>query len=150
MAHLKMTLIGNIGRDAEIRQVGNNYVISFSVAHSVKRKDANNVEITQTTWVNCNYWKDSMDKTKIAQYLKKGTQVFVEGAPTARAYTKSNGEIEASFECRVSEIQLLGGPKDSNEGSYYAQQSNNTSPSHTTPAQPQTTPSSSPDDDLPF
>ena len=109
MSYLKMTIIGNLGRDAEIREVGTNRVISFSVAHSEKYRDrTTNLPVERTTWVNCSYWRDP-DKIGVAQYLKKGTQVYIEGTPTVRTYTNNQGQPAASLECRVSELRLLGG-----------------------------------------
>jgi single-strand DNA-binding protein len=112
---LKMTLIGNIGKDAEIKEPSpGNFVITFNVAHTSKRRDKNSgVSIDTTTWVRCNYWR-KQDQLAIGNYLKKGTQVYVEGLPSCRAYTTQNGELAASMELLVNEVQLLGGPR--NEG----------------------------------
>ncbi len=46
------------------------------------------------------------------QYLKKGTQVYVEGTPDIRTYTTNDGRQGASLSLRVSSVQLLGGKTD--------------------------------------
>lgn len=112
---LKMTVIGNLGRDAEIREAGSARVISFAVAHSEKYRDRQtNMMVEKTVWVNCSYWRDP-DKTGVAQYLTKGKKVYVEGTPSSRAYTDRDGNMRASLDLRVLNLELLssageGGP----------------------------------------
>ncbi|MCS6904818.1 MAG: single-stranded DNA-binding protein [Bacteroidia bacterium] len=104
---LRLQVIGYIGRDAEVRDGGGNKVISFSVAHTEKYKDRNGVLQEKTTWVRCSYWRPP-DKIGVAEYLKKGTQVYVEGTPSVNSYINEENRVVASLECRVSSIQLLG------------------------------------------
>lgn len=103
---LKVFVIGHLGKDAVVNNVNGKSVINFSVAHSERWKDSGGVQHEKTTWVDCSMWRDS---TTVAQYLKKGTQVFVEGQPEARTYQKSDGTQAASLSVRVSNLQLLGG-----------------------------------------
>jgi len=104
---LKLEIIGNLGSDAVVRDVNNSKAISFSVAHSEKYKNAQGVEVENTTWVNCTIWKYQGQSVEIAKYLKKGTMVAVEGFPSVRGYQNQQGQIGASMECRVSFIKLL-------------------------------------------
>ena len=106
MSLLKMVIIGNLGRDATIRQVNDMYVVSFSVAHSVRTRTGE----TSTTWINCSWWHNK--EPKVAQYLKKGKQVYIEGTPSARLYTAQDGSARVSLDCRVSTLRLLGGKTD--------------------------------------
>jgi len=66
------TLIGNLGKDAEVKQFNDRYKISFSIATSEKRKNGD-----RTDWHNINYWSNS---NKVAEYLTKGKKVAVSGA----------------------------------------------------------------------
>jgi len=67
----KIQIVGNIGKDAEVRNLeGGKSVISFSVAVTEKYKDKET-----TTWFNCQKW----NAENIGQYLKQGTKVYVEG-----------------------------------------------------------------------
>lgn len=125
MSLLKMNIIGHLGQDAEVKEFSGNYVINFSVAHTSKRKGKNNEEISTTTWIRCSYWKDSQDKTKVANYLKKGTQVFVEGLPSAVHFSTNNGEVVSRLECRVYDLILLGSSKNSNLPSSEEESSSN-------------------------
>lgn len=111
---LKLTAIGNLGRDAEIRDVNGKRVINFSIAHSEKFKDQNGVQNERTTWVKCAMWRDA-DKTKVAQYLTKGTRVYVEGMPAVSAYISRDGESRASLELRVTNLELLGSKEESGQ-----------------------------------
>lgn len=141
---VKIEVIGRIGKDATVNQHNGKYVINFSVAHSEKYKDQNGVEVNKAVWVECAYWSEY---TRIAQYLTKGTQVYVEGQPEARSWTSNTGQHNASLGCRVRRIELLGS----------AQQQGTTTSDTTAniPTQPQaeSVPAPSPTesvDDLPF
>jgi single-strand DNA-binding protein len=101
---IKLTVIGNLGRDAIVRDVNGKSVISFSVAHTEKFKDVNGVQKEKTTWVECNYWSE---RTNLVPYIKKGNQVYVEGQPTIDVYDNKEGQKIASIKLRVTQIQLL-------------------------------------------
>lgn len=96
---LKIEIIGNIGNDAKIVQNNGAEFVSFSVAHSEKR---NEKEIT--TWVNV-----TTQNTKLAQYLTKGTKVYVRGNATLRAYQNDQHQPVASFNVFATEIEFCGG-----------------------------------------
>jgi len=108
---IKLFAIGNIGNDAEVKDINGRKVINFSVAHNEKYKDQNGVATSKTIWVRCNYWPES---TNVAAYLKKGTQVFVEGTPSVNAFETKDRVPGASLDLRVSRIELLGSPESSN------------------------------------
>ncbi|MFL5739566.1 MAG: single-stranded DNA-binding protein [Flavisolibacter sp.] len=102
---IKMQVIGNLGKDCVVNQVNGKNVINFTVAHTEKYRDSAGNNQEKTTWVDCAYWSD---KTGVAPYLQKGTQVFVEGSPEVRSFTRGDGTAGASLSLRVRDIQLLG------------------------------------------
>lgn len=102
---IKTILIGHLGRDAVVNDVSGYKVINFSVAHSEKYTDRNNVQQNKTLWVECSWWTE---KHNIVPYLKKGTQVFVEGRPDVRLFEYPNGGTGVSMTMRVQSVQLLG------------------------------------------
>ena len=102
---IKMQVIGNLGKDCVVNTVNGKNVINFTVAHTEKYRDSQGNNQEKTTWVDCAYWSD---KTGIAPYLQKGTQVFVEGNPEVRSFTRNDGTAGASLSLRVRDIQLLG------------------------------------------
>src|SRR5215212_4168594 len=115
---IKLQVIGNLGKDCIVNNVNGKTVINFSVAHTEKFRDAQGNQKDKTIWVECAYWSD---RTGIAPYLKKGTQVYVEGTPEVRTYPKNDGTTGVSLTLRVLSVQLLGGRGESNssgESSY--------------------------------
>ncbi len=114
---IKIQVIGNLGKDALTNSVNGKSVINFTVAHTERYKDASGMQKDKTIWVDCAYWTD---RTAVAPYLKKGTQVYVEGQPEVRSYTTQDGRTGATLTCRVSSVQLLGGGNrtDNNAGGY--------------------------------
>lgn len=110
---IKLQVIGNLGRDCVTNNVNGRTVMNFTVAHTEKFKDAQGNQQERTIWVDCAYWSD---RTAIAPYLKKGTQVYVEGAPEVRTYPKNDGTTGASLSLRVQNVQLLGSRPDNQGG----------------------------------
>lgn len=102
---IKLQVIGNLGKDCITNTVNGKSVINFSVAHTEKFRDSSGQQKEKTTWVECAYWTD---KTGIAPYLKKGTQVYAEGTPEVRNFTRNDGTAGASLTMRVFSVQLLG------------------------------------------
>jgi len=102
---IKLQIIGNLGKDCITNTVNGKNVINFNVAHTEKFKDAQGNQKDKTIWVECAYWTD---RTGIAPYLKKGTQVYAEGTPEVRTYPKNDGTTGVSLTLRVFSVQLLG------------------------------------------
>ena len=102
---IKLTAIGHLGRDAIVNSVNGKNVINFSVAHTQKVKDQQGNQKEQTIWIECGYWNES---AAVAPYLKKGTQVYVEGTPSVHSYTTKEGVQGTSIKLRVGLVQLLG------------------------------------------
>src|SRR5687768_4143071 len=147
---IKMQVIGNLGKDCVVNTVNGKNVINFTVAHTEKYKDSQGNQQEKTTWVDCAYWTD---RTAVAPYLVKGTQVFVEGTPEVRSFTRNDGTAGASLSMRVREVQLLGRKGEGGEGNSgggYGQQQPS---SYQQAPQRQSAPASGGDDmadDLPF
>lgn len=143
---IKMQVIGNLGKDCVVNTVNGKNVINFTVAHTEKYKDSQGNNQEKTTWVDCAYWTD---RTAIAPYLQRGTQVFAEGAPEVRSYTRNDGTAGASLSLRVREVQLLGRKGENTGGGTGYQESAPARQSQSSPAQQ---PAGIDDvaDDLPF
>jgi single-strand DNA-binding protein len=118
---IKLTAIGHIGKDSVVNMVNGRSAINFNVASTEKWKDAQGTGVEKTTWMSCSYWPE---KTGIAQYLKKGTQVYIEGTVEARVYNNDRGESVPQLQVKVFTVQLLGGKKEDNQ-----QPSQNSQPS---------------------
>ncbi|MEO7291727.1 MAG: single-stranded DNA-binding protein [Ginsengibacter sp.] len=103
---IKLQIVGNLGGDCIQKEVNGKTVINFNVAHTEKFKDAQGNLKERTTWVNCAYWTD---RTAVAQYLKKGKQIYAEGSPEADGYLNKENQPAATLRMRVQNLQLLGG-----------------------------------------
>lgn len=116
---IKLTAIGNLGKDAVLNNVNGKNVINFNVAHTERYKDAQGNQKDKTTWIDCSYWSE---KTGIAPYLKKGTSVYLEGQPDVRSYTAKDGTNGASLVLRVGLVQLLSKGSQSDDNAAQPQQ----------------------------
>jgi single-strand DNA-binding protein len=141
---IKMQVIGNLGKDCVTNLVNGKNVINFNVAHTEKFRDAKGEQKEKTVWVDCAYWTD---RTAIAPYLKKGTQVYVEGTPDLRTYQKTDGTQGVSLTLRVLSVQLLGNRASNEAGSHESYTGNSSSAMTGVPSAGEMT---APVDDLPF
>jgi len=142
---IKLQVIGNLGKDCIVNTVNGKNVINFTVAHTEKYRDSQGNNQERTTWVDCAYWTD---RTGISPYLTKGKQVYVEGNPEVRTFTRNDGTAGASLSLRVREVQLLGGRGDSGVPSSSMSGTESYSPSKT--SIPSAAHINEPVDDLPF
>ncbi|MEP7239125.1 MAG: single-stranded DNA-binding protein [Ferruginibacter sp.] len=150
---IKLFVIGHLGKDCSVNNVNGKTVINFNVAHTEKYKDSMGVQHEKTTWVECAYWTD---RTNIAPYLKKGTQVYAEGTPEVKSYQTQDGKQGVTLALRINNVQLLGTKNNSSDGNSGAEHTSSTTNNYNTPQTTERTPSVShneitePVDDLPF
>lgn len=71
----ELTLIGNLGKDADLKQIGDYHALQFSVA-TTERVKTNDV----TTWSNVTYWGKKEQLEKLSSHLKKGKKVMLRGS----------------------------------------------------------------------
>ncbi len=107
---IKLQVIGRLGKDCVVNTVNGKNVINFTVANTEKFRDSQGNNQERTTWVDCAYWTD---RTAIAPYLTKGTQVYVEGTPEVKTFSRQDGTPGASLTLRIRDVQLLGSKNDS-------------------------------------
>ena len=147
----KTTIIGHIGKDATVNDLGTNQVINFSVAVSESYTNkTTNEKVTKTTWYECAKWGNN---TAVAQYLKKGTQVYVEGTPTARAWQNEQGQVIPVLGITVFDLKLLSSGKTEDNSSATQPHNSNHSTKTPSPNQPNPAPMANNQDepdDLPF
>ena len=140
----KVTLIGNLGRDPEIRYTQAGVAVanlSIATSESWKGKDGQRQE--RTEWHRVVLW-DQL--AKIAeQYLTKGRQIYIEGRLQTRKWTGKEGEEKYVTEIRCDQLIMLGG--DRQEGQPRAEPA--TSPPDGPSGSP-IEPFQATDDDVPF
>lgn len=102
-------LIGNIGKDATVRNMDNGVIaINFPVAHNKNWRDKKTgAQRTKTTWVNCTIWKREGANLRILDFLKKGTLVEIEGTPFAKGYIQDDNSVKTEIRLNVSKTNIL-------------------------------------------
>ena len=114
----KVQLIGNVGKEPENRQVGDNVVIKFTVATTERFTDRNGQQVDNTEWHNVEYWSRNGG---ILQYLHKGTQVYVEGKLKTDSWQGQDGKTNYKTSIRAQVLQLLGGKPQGQQAQQYQQ-----------------------------
>jgi single-strand DNA-binding protein len=114
----KVLLLGNVGKDPEIRSTaGGMTVASFSLATADRAKDAQGNWTDKTEWHNLVCFQRTAEIVR--DYVKKGTQLFVEGKIQTRSWDdKESGQKKYRTEILVNELTLLGKPGEGGSGGY--------------------------------
>ena len=107
----KVIILGRCGKDPEVRMAGQNKVATFSVATGGKYKTKEGREVDDTAWHNIVAWRTSADI--VEKYIKKGSQVFIEGHISYRKYADKEGVERNITDIVVDKIELLGGKAES-------------------------------------
>ena len=141
----KVILIGRLGRDPEVRYMPNGEAVcNFSVATSESWKDSNGQKQERSEWHNITMYRKLAEIA--GQYLKKGSQVYLEGKIQTRKYEGKDGIERTAYEIIANEMKMLGGGNDRGQ---QAQAETPTPPRRQAPATP-TAPVEDIDDDVPF
>ena len=168
----KAMLIGNVGRDPEVRYLdgnsGNAKVATFTLATTERYRDRNGETRENTEWHNIVAWRNTADV--VERFVKKGTQLYIEGRIRTRSWDDQTGNKRYTTEIIADTLQLLGkkadNPAAAQPSGYQPQQPSYQAQQTSYQAQPQT-PSYAPqpaarpaaqpapeadipDDDLPF
>ena len=124
----KVMLIGNVGKDPEVRYLESNpqnpganpKVATFPLATSERFRDRSGEVRENTEWHNIVAWRNNADVAE--KFIRKGTQIYVEGRLRTRQWQDQSGNKRYTTEILADTIQLLGKrPDDSQPGAGYAQ-----------------------------
>ena len=148
----KVLLLGNVGKDPEIRSTaGGTIVASFSLATADRAKDQ------QGNWQDKTEWHNLVAFSRTAEivrdYVKKGTQLYIEGKIQTRSWDdKESGQKKYKTEILVNELTLLGAPGGRSEGGSggYSKSSTASFDQRTPSSQPDYADVGITDDDIPF
>ena len=102
----KVILIGNVGKDPETRKFADTMVCNLTLATTEKYKDKDGNLKDATEWHNLQIWGKLGEIAE--KYVKKGSQIYVEGKIKQRAYETEKGQKKYITEIIVSELKLLG------------------------------------------
>jgi single-strand DNA-binding protein len=108
----KVTLIGNLGADPEVRSTsGGNRVATFSLATSRSWTGTSGEKQEKTEWHRCVVWnsKSSQLADIVERYMKKGDKVYVEGRIEYRQWQDKENQTRYSTEINVRELIMLSG-----------------------------------------
>jgi single-strand DNA-binding protein len=148
----KVFLLGNVGKDPEMRSTaGGMTIANFTLATADRIKGADGQYTDRTEWHNLVAFQRTAEIVR--DYVKKGTQLFIEGRITNRSWDdKESGAKKYRTEILVNELTLLGKPGGGGEGGGGGYSKSSTTPyTATTPAAaPDYADQGITDDDIPF
>lgn len=111
----KVVLVGNLGQDPEIKYTSNGTAVcNMRLATTESYKDQTGNTVEKTEWHNLVAWARLAEICE--QYLKKGSQIYVEGSIQYRQYDDKDGNTRYATDIRVREMLMLGGRGDSSGG----------------------------------
>lgn len=146
MSFNKVILVGNVGKDPEIRRFENNIKASFSLATSETYTPKGGDKVTQTEWHNIVAWRRLAELSE--NYIRKGTQILVEGKLRYRSYDDRDGNKRYVVEVEAEAIQLLGRKPDGQNQSAGTQATQENSGSYSAPPQSSSSPENNISEDL--
>lgn len=116
----KVIIIGNLGRDPEMRySTSGNPMTSFSIASNHRYTTAAGERREETEWFNCTAFGRLADTCN--QYLSRGQQVYIEGRLRSRQYDRRDGTPGFSLDVTVTDLQMLGRRDEMDDGGYGGQ-----------------------------
>lgn len=151
----KVILVGNLGKDPELRYTPSGAAVAnFTLATSERFKDKSGEWQEKTEWHNIVAWRQLAEIC--GKYLHKGKQVYIEGKIQTRSYDDRDGNKRYTTEIVADQMQMLGRAGDDGGGSARPQESRapratqgaprNSTPTHEDFGEPPF----NPDDDIPF
>ena len=144
MSFNKITIVGNLGRDPELRYTPQGTpVCTFTMATNDRRKDKNGEMQDQTTWFRITLWNRQAETA--SQYLHKGKSVYIEGRLRVDEYTDRDGKPRFALEVTATDMQFIGSRQDE-QGHERAASSSASSSGSSGPSEP----AELTDEDIPF
>lgn len=112
----KVILVGNVGKDPEIRHLDSGVAVAtFSLATSETYTAKNGERVTSTEWHNIVLWRGLADVAE--KYVKKGMQLYIEGRIRSRSYDDKDGVKRYVTEINGDVMRMLGSKESSGPGS---------------------------------
>jgi single-strand DNA-binding protein len=112
MSFNKIIIVGNLGRDPELRYTPQGTAVcSFSLATNEKRKDRAGEFQSITTWFRVTLWGKQAENAN--KFLTKGNPVYIEGRLRTEEWTDRDGKARTSLEVQATDMQFIGSRSDS-------------------------------------
>lgn len=110
----KVILVGNVGADPEVKHIDQNTTVAtFNLATSETYTDRQGVRQTHTEWHRITAWRGLAEV--LEKYVRKGSQLYVEGRLRTRSYDDANGVKKYATEIQADTIKMLGSRRDSGD-----------------------------------
>lgn len=107
----KVMLIGNVGKDPEVRHLeGGSVMARLSLATTERYRDKSGEMQEQTEWHNIVCWRSLAERCE--KYVKKGSQLFIEGRLRSRSWEDKSGQMKYTVEIVADTLQILGRKQD--------------------------------------
>jgi single-strand DNA-binding protein len=108
MSFNKIIIVGNLGRDPELRYTPQGVAVcNFSVATNEKKRDKSGELQDVTTWFRVTLWRNQAENA--SKYLTKGSPVYVEGRLGLEEWTDRDGNNRYTLEVQGTEMHFIGG-----------------------------------------
>lgn len=151
MSFNKIIIVGNLGRDPELRYTPQGVAVcNFSMATNEKKRDKSGEMQDVTTWFRVTLWRNQAENA--AKYLTKGSPVYIEGRLGVEEWTDRDGNNRYTLEVQATDMHFISaGARSSDE--YSGDSSSNVEfagPQDRSTTGAATAPAPSGDDDIPF
>jgi single-strand DNA-binding protein len=153
MSFNKIIIVGNLGKDPELRYTPQGVAVcDFSMATNEKKRDKSGEFQEVATWFRVTLWRNQAENA--AKYLKKGSQVFIEGRLSLEEWTDRDGNTRQTLSVQASDMHFIGSRGDAapSMGSdpHEAEFAGPASASNQESSAPPITRAAAADDDIPF
>jgi len=150
MSFNKIIVVGNLGRDPELRYTPQgDAVCDFSIATNEKKRDKGGELQNITTWFKVTLWGRQAENA--SKYLTKGSSVYIEGRLRVEEWTDRDGKLRQSLEVNGTDMQFIsGGGRAEGAGSNPSSDNDFSSANNSFNEESKSTAASPTDDDIPF
>lgn len=136
----KVILIGNVGKDPEVRHLDSGVAVTtFPLATSETYKNKEGQKVTNTEWHNIVLWRGLAEVAE--KYVKKGNPLYIEGKIRTRSWDDKDGNKRYTTEIIADNMQMLGSKQSNEDNASSAPENANSVDIENMPAE---------EDDLPF
>lgn len=111
MSFNKIIIVGNLGRDPELRYTPQGIAVcDFSMATNERKRDKSGEMQEVATWFRITLWRNQAENA--AKYLKKGSQVFIEGRLGLEEWTDRDGNTRQTLAVQATDMHFIGSRGD--------------------------------------
>ena len=111
MSFNKIIIVGNLGKDPELRYTPQGVAVcDFSMATNERKRDKSGEFQEVATWFRVTLWRNQAENA--AKYLKKGSQVFIEGRLGLEEWTDRDGNTRQTLSVQASDMHFIGSRAD--------------------------------------